>query len=128
MLNVEVLGLRQIEHDWTPAAADAPLARAVLAAGIAPDHARRILDGLLALHVKVTITVLHGDRIKCDKPPAWPVWGKATQTVITVDGVTTSETKWDRTIPERSDRTVYNEQDGVRIKLETARGRQTRFV
>jgi hypothetical protein len=128
MLNVEVLGLRQIEHDWTPAAADAPLARAVLAAGIAPDHARRILDGLLALHVKVTITTLHGDRIKCDKPPAWPVWGKATQTVITVDGVTTSETKWDRTIPERSDRTVYNEQDGVRIKLETARGRQTRFV
>ena len=123
-----MFAMTELQHDWTPAAADAPLALAVLAAGIAPDHARRILDGLLALHVKVTVTTLHGDRIKCDKPPAWPVWGKATQTVITVDGVTTSETKWDRTVSERSDRTVFNEQDGVRIKLETARGPQTRYV
>ena len=123
-----MFAMTEIQHDWTPAAADAPLALAVLAAGLSPGCTGRILDGLLALHVKVTITTLHGDRIKCDKPPAWPVWGKATQTVITVDGVTTSETKWDRTVSERSDRTVFNEQDGVRIKLETARGPQTRYV
>jgi hypothetical protein len=123
-----MFAMTEIQHDWTPAATDAPLVIAVIAAGIAPDLVSRILDGLLANHVKVTITALHGDRIKCDKPPAWPVWGKATQTVITVDGVTTSETKWDRTIPERSDRTVFNEQDGVRIKLETTRKMQTRYV
>jgi len=121
-----MIAMTEIQHEWTPAPADSPLALAVLAElANDPSLTRRVLSGLLANHVKVTITVLHGKRIKCDRPPAWPVWGKATQTVITVDGVVKSETKWDQTEPAFGG---YNEQDGVRIYLETARGHQARYV
>ena len=125
MLNVEILGLRQIQHDWTPATSESPLAIAVISAGLDSSWTRRILDGLLANHVKVTITELHGERLKFSKTPLLPIWGKATRTVITVDGITTSETKWDRSAPEFSG---HNERNGTRILLETDRGFQSRYV
>jgi hypothetical protein len=115
----------EIKHDLTPATETSPLALAVLAAGLSPGCTRRILDRLLAKHTKVTITELHGERLKFDKLPDWPVWGKATRIVITVYGVVIGETKWDRSAPEFSG---YYEQNGTRIRLEGARGVQACYI
>ena len=104
-LRLRVLALSDVAYEARIAAyvaeraeaaplADAPLALAVLAAGIAPELARRILAALTPDDVQVTITDHHNGFVPTSY--TFAVFGDCTTTVITAAGATSTNGQYNR--------------------------------
>ena len=78
----------------TPATEAAPLAAAVQAADLAPELAQRILAALTPDDVQVTITDHHNGFVPTSY--GYKTFGDCTTTVITAEGATSAEHKYDR--------------------------------